>query len=155
MAQYLYGDRIAAQGRLMLGCSATLFDATRSKLLLTRRTDNGRWCLPGGAFDPGESVSEACVREVFEETGLIVEVVRLLGVYSNPHRMIRYADGNQYHIVSLNFEVALLGGELGLSNETTEVGYFSEAEIATMDVIDPHVERLATIWANEPSITIA
>lgn len=155
MAQYLYGDRIAAQGRLMLGCSATLFDATRSKLLLTRRTDNGRWCLPGGAFDPGESVSEACVREVFEETGLIVEVVRLLGVYSNPHRMIRYADGNQYHIVSLNFEVALLGGELGLSNETTEVGYFSEAEIATMDVIDPHVERLATIWANEPGITIA
>ncbi|WP_110513672.1 NUDIX domain-containing protein [Herpetosiphon llansteffanensis] len=155
MAQYLYGDRIAAQGRLMLGCSATLFDATRSKLLLTRRTDNGRWCLPGGAFEPGESVSEACVREVFEETGLIVEVVRLLGVYSNPHRMIRHADGNQYHIVSLNFEVALVGGELGLSNETTEVGYFSEAEIATMDIIDPHVERLATIWANEPGITIA
>ncbi|MBM7845850.1 NUDIX domain-containing protein [Herpetosiphon giganteus] len=155
MAQYLYGDRIAAQGRLILGCSATLFDATRSKLLLTRRTDNGRWCLPGGAFDPGESVSEACVREVFEETGLIVEVVRLLGVYSNPHRMVRYADGNQYHVVSLNFEVALVGGELGLSNETTEVGYFSEAEIATMDIIDPHVERLATIWANEPGITIA
>ncbi|MFD3162888.1 NUDIX domain-containing protein [Herpetosiphon sp. NSE202] len=155
MAQYLYGDRIAAQGRLVLGCSATLFDATRSKLLLTRRTDNGRWCLPGGAFDPGESVSEACVREVFEETGLIVEVVRLLGVYSNPHRMVRYADGNQYHVVSLNFEVALVGGELGLSNETTEVGYFSEAEIATMDIIDPHVERMATIWANEPGITIA
>ncbi len=155
MAQYLYGDRIAAQGRLILGCSATLFDATRSKLLLTRRTDNGRWCLPGGAFDPGESVSEACVREVFEETGLIVEVVRLLGVYSNPHRMVRYADGNQYHVVSLNFEVALVGGELGLSNETTEVGYFSEAEIATMDIIDPHVERLSTIWANEPGITIA
>lgn len=155
MAQYLYGDRIAAQGRLVLGCSATLFDATRSKLLLTRRSDNGRWCLPGGAFDPGESVSEACVREVFEETGLIVEVVRLLGVYSNPHRMVRYADGNQYHVVSLNFEVVLVGGELGLSNETTEVGYFSEAEIATMDIIDPHAERMAAIWANEPGITIA
>ncbi len=155
MAQYVYGDRIGAQGRLMLGCSATLFDATRSKILLTRRTDNGRWCLPGGAFDAGESVSEACVREVFEETGLQVEVVRLLGVYSNPHRMVRYADGNQYHVVSLNFEVALLGGELGLSNETTEVGYFSEAEIATMDLIDPHVERMATIWSNDPGITIA
>lgn len=155
MAQYLYGDRIAAQGRLVLGCSATLFDATRSKLLLTRRTDNGRWCLPGGAIDAGESVSEACIREVFEETGLTVQVIRLLGVYSNPHRMVRYADGNQYHVISMNFEVALIGGELGLSNETSEVGYFSQAEIATMDLIDPHTERMEAIWSDNPIPTIA
>ena len=83
------------------------------------------------------------------------QVVRLLGVYSNPHRMVRYADGNQYHVISMNFEVRLISGELGLSNETTEVGYFSQAEIDTMDLIDPHRERMAAIWSNDPIPTIA
>src|SRR5687767_6821069 len=110
MVKYLYGDRIGAQGRLFIGCSATLFDETGQRVLLTRRTDNGRWCLPGGALEPGESVSEACAREVLEETGLRVSVVRLIGVYSDPHRLLEYADGNRYHLVALSFEVALEGG---------------------------------------------
>ena len=106
MARYYGGDRIGGNGRLLLGCSATLFDERGDKVLLTRRADNGRWCLPGGAVEAGESVAEACEREVWEETGLRVQVARLLGVYSNPHRLLEYADGNRYHLVALNFEVA-------------------------------------------------
>ncbi|MEX1019679.1 MAG: NUDIX domain-containing protein [Litorilinea sp.] len=146
MARYLYGDRIGREGRLLFGCCATLFDVTRAQVLLTRRTDNGRWCLPGGAMDVGESVEEACVREVWEETGLRVAVARLIGVYSTPHRLLEYADGNRFQMVTLSFEVTLLGGTLGLSDETTEYGYFSRAEIAQMDLIDPHVERIEDAW---------
>jgi ADP-ribose pyrophosphatase YjhB (NUDIX family) len=146
MARYFEGERIGRNGRLLLGCSATLFDDRRFKILLTRRADNQRWCLPGGAVEPGETVSEACTREMWEETGLRVRVVRLLGVYSTPHRLLEYADGNRYQLVSLNFEVAWLEGQLQLSDETTGYGYFGMDEIADMDIIEPHRERIRDLW---------
>lgn len=129
-----------------MGCSATLFDERRARVLLTRRADNHRWCLPGGQVEAGESVTEACEREMWEETGLRVRVARLLGVYSSPHRLLEYADGNRYHLVSLNFEVTWIEGELQLSNETTGYGYFGIDEIANMDIIEPHSERIQDIW---------
>src|SRR6185295_19765609 len=118
MTQVLYGDRLGREGQLRTGCSAVIFDETRTKALLTRRTDNGLWCLPGGAMEPGESAAEACAREVWEETGLQVDVLRLVGVYSDPHRLVVYPDGHKVHIVALSFEAKITGGELGLSNET-------------------------------------
>ena len=147
VAKIIEGDRIGKLGKLALGCSATIFDPSRQKVLLTRRTDNGRWCLPGGRSESGESVIETCERETLEETGLEVRVVRLLGVYSSPHRLIEYADGNRYHIVALNFEVEPIGGTLTLSDETTDFGYFSWEEMAQMDVMETHVERLTDIFS--------
>jgi len=46
-------------------------------------------------MDPGESVAECCSREVLEDTGLIVHVGRMIGIYSTPHRIMEYADGNR------------------------------------------------------------
>jgi ADP-ribose pyrophosphatase YjhB (NUDIX family) len=146
MAIILHGERIAAQGKLGIGCSAFILDASGRKVLLTRRTDNGRWCLPGGWMEAGESVAEACAREVREETGLEVQVGRLIGVYSSPHRMVTYADGNQYHLVGLFFAAEVVGGTLGLSNETTEWGYFSPAEVETLDLMEHHRERVLDGW---------
>ncbi len=137
----LLGERIGREGKLRLGCSAVIFNADK-KVLLTRRSDNGQWCLPGGAMEPGESVAEACVREVWEETGLHVDVLRLIGIYSDPNRIIVYPDGNKVHIVALSFEAKVTGGELGLSNETTEFGYFSFEEATQMDMIGNHFERV-------------
>jgi 8-oxo-dGTP pyrophosphatase MutT (NUDIX family) len=142
MARLIYGERIAKQGKLSIGCSAALFDESRTKLFLTQRSDNGRWCLPGGHMDAGESVAETCIREVLEETGLQVTVAHLIGVYSSPDRILTYADGNQYHNVALHFAVEIEGGTLGLSNETTAYGYFTAAEIEQLDVMDHHRERI-------------
>ena len=58
MAQYAYGERIGRTAQLKLGTSAIILDEAGDNILLTRRTDNGRWCLPGGAMDPGESLEE-------------------------------------------------------------------------------------------------
>lgn len=142
MAKIVYGERIGREGSLMVGCSAVLFDEKREKILLTRRSDNGRWCLPGGQMERGESLAETCIREVEEETGLQVQIKRLIGVYSTPHRLLEYADGNRYQLVSCSFEVELLGGTLTLSDETIEFGYFSTAAISHMDIMDHHIERI-------------
>ena len=137
MAQQIFGDRIGKQSILTPACAAVIFDPQRRNVLLTRRSDNGRWCLPGGAMDPGESITECCAREVLEETGLIIRVGRLIGIYSNPHRIIEYADGNRRQGLNLLFEAKRIGGELLVTDETTEVGYFSTEQIKSMDVMEP------------------
>lgn len=143
MAKLHWGERIATGAEIRLGCSAIIFDSTGDKILLTRRSDNGQWCLPGGGVDSGERVAECCAREVREETGLHVTVGRLVGVYSNPDMLVTYPDGGRYHLVALSFMAEVTGGALGLSEETTEVGYFTPAEIASMDLMTHHRERIA------------
>ncbi|MBI1258047.1 MAG: NUDIX domain-containing protein [Chloroflexi bacterium] len=142
MAKLIYGERIGATARLSVGCSAVIFDELHERILLTRRTDNGRWCLPGGAVEVGESVEETCVREVWEETGLEVRDLRLIGVYSSPDLIIEYADGNRKQIIALSFESEVVGGELGLSDETTEFGYFTPDEMQYIDVMEHHLQRI-------------
>lgn len=144
----VFGERIGRQGQVRVGCTACIFDDARERLLLTRRSDNGRWCLPGGHMEPGETLAECVEREIWEETGLRVEAGRLIGVYSNPHMLLAYSDGNRTQIVGLVFAAEVVGGELGLSNETTEAGYFSEHEIAELDVLEHHRERIADAFAN-------
>lgn len=142
MTQVLYGPRLGKEGQLRVGCSATIFDEKREKVLLTQRMDNGRWCLPGGHMESGESAAEACEREVWEETGLKVRASRLLGVYSNPDQLVIYKDGNKAFFVVLNFEVQILEGKLGLSDETTAFGWFSLEEMATMPIHANHKIRV-------------
>jgi ADP-ribose pyrophosphatase YjhB (NUDIX family) len=149
MAKHIYGDRISKDAKLRLGCSATIFDNSRQKLLLTKRVDNGLWCLPGGGVDAGESVAEACEREVLEETGLIVKAKKLLGVYSDPHRIAEYANGNRFHIVRLNFEAEVLGGQLAVTDETTDVDFFDLSDIDNLDLMQPHKERIADALTRE------
>jgi 8-oxo-dGTP pyrophosphatase MutT (NUDIX family) len=147
MTQVLYGERLGRQGKLRLGCSAAIFDEQR-RILLTRRADNGQWCMPGGAAESGESVAEACEREVLEETGLKVRVKRLVGVYSHPDQLVVYPDGRKAFIVALHFEAEIIGGSLGLSNETTDFDYFALEEIQGMDLLGRHLERILDTLEN-------
>ena len=128
MAKAFYGERIARQAQIRAGCSAVIFNPQKDKVLLTRRSDDGSWCVPGGGMDPGESAEETCRREVLEETGLQVRVLRLTGVYTDPNFLIEYEDGNRFQVVAMSFEAEVTGGTPGLSDETTEVAYFSEQE---------------------------
>jgi ADP-ribose pyrophosphatase YjhB (NUDIX family) len=107
------------------GVAAVIF--RDGDVLLQRRDDNGKWGLPGGGVEPGESVATAVAREVREETGLEVEPVRLIGVYSDPanHQIITYPDGNVIHYVSSVFECAIRGGALECGCESLELGFFA------------------------------
>jgi 8-oxo-dGTP diphosphatase len=86
----------------------------------------GQWALPGGFVEVGETVREAAVREAAEETGLAVEVSRLVGVYSDPDRDPRG------HNVSVVFLVRVLSGQMKAASDAAEV-----------DVLDPAGVELA------------
>jgi ADP-ribose pyrophosphatase YjhB (NUDIX family) len=148
------GKRIGARGRIALCTTAVVFDEGRGRILLTRRADNGRWCLPGGHVDPGETVAESCAREVLEETGLKVRPTRLIGVYGDPDWVVDYGDGKHHQIVALCLEAEREGGEPGPSGETLASGFFSIGEIAGMDVMEHHRERIADALAGAPGAFI-
>jgi ADP-ribose pyrophosphatase YjhB (NUDIX family) len=150
--QVLYGPRLGRQGSIRVGCSAIIFDERHERVLLTRRADNGHWCLPGGHMEPGESAAEACEREVLEETGLTVRATRLTGVYSNPDQLVVYPDGNKVFMVVLSFEAEILDGKLSLSEETTDQGYFSVQEMEWMPMHGQHKDRVQDALAYKDAL---
>lgn len=120
------GQPVAAfPQKITPGASAFVLN-DKGELLLQKRADNGHWCMPGGRMDPGESIAQTCVREVWEETGLCVHIKRLIGVYSEPrdYAIATYPDGNMNQLLSLSFECELVGGELTLSHEGTDLGFY-------------------------------
>ena len=108
------------------GTGAVIFD-DEGNVLLEKRADNGFWGLPGGGMNPGESVEEAAVREVLEETGLSVTVRRLVGIYSDPTRysIVVYPGDHAVQHVTALFECVRKSGELRISNESTDLRYFN------------------------------
>ena len=150
MSVMRFGDRIGKEGELRPGASALIFDEPRERILMTQREDNGRWCLPGGGMDPGESAAETCVREVLEETGLEVRVTKLVGIYTTPDLLIEFPDGNKIQPVAFSFEAEITGGELGLSDETIAFGWYTVAEIEAMDTVEHHVTRIHDAVKNLP-----
>jgi 8-oxo-dGTP pyrophosphatase MutT (NUDIX family) len=152
--QIIHGDRIGKQANLMVGCAAIIFDASRQRILLTRRSDNGRWCLPGGRMEPGESAADTCEREVWEETGLRVKVTRLVGIYTDPNLVVKYKDSGMYQVIAMCFEAQITSGDVGLSNETTEAGWYTPGEISRMDLVDHHPQRIADALAHREAAFI-
>jgi 8-oxo-dGTP diphosphatase len=86
----------------------------------------GQWALPGGFVEVGETVEQAAVREAAEETGLAVELARLVGVYSDPDRDPRG------HNVSVAFLARVLSGDLSAATDASEAS-----------VLDPGLVDLA------------
>ena len=117
-------------------------------MLMVRRADSGRWAVPGGYMEPGESFTEACAREVLEETGLQVRVGQLVAVYTSPHVLVQYSNDSRLQLVVLHFAAKPVGGDLNTSNETTEVGYFSHREISEMHMSGLDRQRVDDGFAN-------
>ena len=100
-------------------------------------------------MDPGESAEETCVREVLEETGLNVQVTRLVGIYTSPNILVEYPDGNKIQPVAFSFEAEVIGGELGLSDETTDYGYIALEKLDTIDLMEHHQQRIDDALKNQ------
>jgi ADP-ribose pyrophosphatase YjhB (NUDIX family) len=103
-------------------------------ILMIRRTDNDLYAIPGGQVEPGETLTEAASREVKEETGIDIEIVRLVGIFSNPSHVIAYDDGEVRQEFSICFEGTPTGGTLRTSDESREVRWIAPSELGALNI---------------------
>ncbi|WP_126580171.1 NUDIX domain-containing protein [Tengunoibacter tsumagoiensis] len=118
-----------ALAHFRIGVSALIFE--EDQILLALRRDIDWWNLPGGGMEIGETVEEAVCREVLEETGLIVMVDSLVGVYSKP----------QKQEVVLSFRCHVIGGDLHATEESSECRYFVPTELP-VKLLPKHRQRI-------------
>ncbi len=110
--------------KLRVAACAIVFDDA-GRVLLNQRADNQHWALPGGGLELGESIEACCLREMREETGLEVAIVRLVGVYTDPRwSVIRYPNGEANQSVAVTFECRVTGGVLRLDHESLALDWF-------------------------------
>jgi|SRR5580658_8772805 8-oxo-dGTP diphosphatase len=121
----------------------------QDRVMLVKRANPplaGEWSIPGGALEMGETLRQAATREALEETGLVVEVGELLGVYD---RILRDDDGRtRYHYVLIDFLCRRIAGEPEAAGDAAEARWFTRGEIPqlslapdTMDVIKLGFEK--------------
>lgn len=100
------------------------------EILLEKRSDNGLWCLPGGSLDIGETVIEGAKREVYEETGLVLENLELYRVVSGAEQLIVYPNGDKTYYMDLVFFSKIAGKKPKKNDEeSTEIKFFKIDEI--------------------------
>ena len=124
---YIHGLRpLIGHRKIILNAATTIIERD-GKILLQRRTDNGKWGLIGGLLEMNETYQEAALREAREETGLEIRLESFLGIYHN-HDMV-WGNGDCAHVVTAFFTAAVISGEPRVDEESFELRFFGLEEI--------------------------
>jgi ADP-ribose pyrophosphatase YjhB (NUDIX family) len=107
--EYLNDPGAPKANSIVVAVTAFVTDR-HGRVLLVHRTDNDLWALPGGAQEIGEYVVDTAVRETREESGVDVEVIGLVGIYSNPNHVVAFSDGEVRQQFSICFRAHPLHG---------------------------------------------
>ena len=124
---------------LMVGAAILLLDG-QNRLLLMKRSDSGRWGVPGGATEPGEAVENAARREILEETGLEVGDMSLFGIFSGPELFYKYPNGDEVYNVTIVYLSRNVDGDIHLNDEHTQWNWFTLDDIP--DELSPPIEPI-------------
>ncbi len=121
-----------------VGAEAAIFDED-GRILLTLRADDQTWCLPCGWVDPNETPAAAAVRECREETGLAVQPLALIGVFTR----LPSTYGGVHTLISIVYRCEIVGGTMQLSDESLDVGYWSIDDVPIWHIQHDEYARAA------------
>jgi ADP-ribose pyrophosphatase YjhB (NUDIX family) len=123
------------------------------KILLVKEVNDGRWSMPGGWADVGDTPAEAILREVKEESGFDARVLSVVGIY-DANRVPDKEMMPFYHAYKLIFFCQIEGGEASTSHETPDVGFFGIDEIPPLSLLRTTMAHIEDAFAqkNNPSM---
>jgi 8-oxo-dGTP pyrophosphatase MutT (NUDIX family) len=155
LEKFYYRDPTAPKPNVPLqpGVAAVIYDEAH-RILLMKRPRGPYWSIPGGRMDAGESAPACCIREVEEETGLNVRVLRLIGLYTDPQSICAYPDGNVHQSYIALFECEQVGGELRTSEESERFRWIGREELDTLHVLPDTALCCVDAWANQTAAFI-
>lgn len=117
-------------GLIFMPSVAAIIRNDLGEILLQNKGNGEKWSLPAGAIEPGEAPGEAVLREVWEETGLVVVPSKLLGVFGGKEFRYQYPNGHQVEYNIFLFECVVQSGTLSpIDNETADLRYFSSEDM--------------------------
>jgi ADP-ribose pyrophosphatase YjhB (NUDIX family) len=99
-----------------------------------------RWTIPTGGLKKNETLTQCAIRECREETALDIEVISLVGVFSDPGHVIAYRDGEVRQPVNACFAGRVIGGSLATTDEASEVAWVPPARLDDYN-IHPSIRR--------------
>ena len=147
---YYHDPAAPAANSLVPSVTAAVRDE-HGRLLLIHKIDNDFWALPGGAMDLGESVTDAAVREVAEETGVDVQITGLVGLYTDPGHVMAYDDGEVRQEFSVCFHARALGGEPRQDGTETKAAQWVEpGEVDNLSIHSSMRRRITDALADRP-----
>jgi len=114
------------------------------KILLVKERSDGKWSLPGGWADVGESPAESVEREGWEESGFQVKAKPLVDIYDrgkHPHKPLMH-----YHIYKLFFICEITGGRATTSSETEQIEFFSENDLPELSITKILPEQISKMF---------
>lgn len=127
--------------------AAAAFVERNDEILLIQRSDNGKWSMPGGTMEFGESLTTCVIRETLEETGIQIECTGLVGIFTDPLHRIEYDNGEVRQQFAIVYRADYVTGEPARSPESPRVEWIPRADILGLDM-DPS-QRLRLTWALE------
>lgn len=153
ISEYLAGLRAKVGSAPILSPSVSVMVIEKGQVLAGMHREMSGWVFPGGAVDPHETPADAAVREVWEETGLIVRPLRLLGVWAGraADRVV-YRNGDIVDYFMVGFEAEVTGGRLRRDDEELiHLEWVSVEELMHLDTA-PWVEAQVEAWRNEGAV---
>ena len=125
----------------VIPCVGAVVTDGRGRLLMIKRGHEpgaGLWSIPGGRIEPGETDAEALVREMFEETGLVVEVGPLIGRVQRP--------GPAGAVIDIaDYAATVTGGTLRPGDDAADARWVDLAGLASLEITEGLIEAL-TDW---------
>lgn len=124
------------------GVAVIIFNE-KKEVLLQKRADVHQWGIPSGHIEIGETVTQAAIREIYEETGLTIVVEKLIGVYSEPaSQVFEYPDGRVTHFITTCVQGCIVQGNLEAKcDETLALAFFSRENLPA-DLLKMHPQWL-------------
>ena len=132
---------VGSQPLILVGSVAIISDVNGAILLQHRKFPYGKWGLPGGLMELGESTEDTARREVLEETGLVIGKLNLVGVYSGPDYFITAANGDEVYSVTVAYSTQDVTGELQVDTQES-LGF---EYVDSLDLYDNMVQSHRTI----------